>query len=101
MATFEVPEVERFEFKVPGDDTEYSVPSMLDLPPEKFKALAAAGEEASDDPSQLHALVDSLPEDGDEATQKALRGLSLGQKVKFFKAYGEAADPNQGESSAS
>lgn len=101
MSAFQIPDVERFSFRVPGDNTEYSIPSMLDLPEDKFKAIASAGDLQSEDPSALHALMASLADDDDEPCRKALTGLTLGQKVALIKAYSEASSVEPGESSAS
>jgi hypothetical protein len=98
---YKVPDVERYEFQVPGDETVHSIPSMLDLPPEKLKALTVAGNTVTDDPSALHELMESLPDEADTATRTAMANLTLSQKVKFFKAYAESVSLDQGESSAS
>jgi len=104
MTAYKVPEVERFEFQVPGDKATYSLPSMLDLPPAKLKALAGMKDINTQDTSTLerfNALFDTLADDDDKAAQEALATLALSQKIKLIGAYGESSSLSVGESSAS
>ena len=102
MSAFQIPEVERFEFNVPGDSKTYSIPSMLDLPPETMENLTNFGDLNTKDVAALEAfkgLIDQLADD--EETRAALRSLTTSQKVRFVAAYGEASSMSLGELPAS
>lgn len=102
MSAFKVPDVERFEFEVPGDDTVHSIPTLLDLPPEKLVQLPAMARVDVTDISALTKITDFMVDLADtESARAALRTLSLGQLVKFLGGYVQSAGLDLGESSAS
>jgi len=104
MTAYKVPEVKRFEFQVPGDEATYSLPSMLDLPPAKLKALAGMKDINTQDASTLerfNALFNTLADDDDKGAQKALATLALSQKIRLMEVYGDSSSLSVGESSAS
>jgi len=104
MSTFQIPDVQRFEFNVPGDTTTYSIPSMLDLPSETMEALTGFGDLNTKDVAALESfkeLIDQLADADDTASRDALRSLTTTQKVAFIAAYGEASSMSLGELPAS
>jgi len=101
MTAFQVPEVERFEFTMPGSEVTYSLPMIVDLAPEKLKALKGASDDPTDDPEALRALMSSGADDGDDATRLAIQRMALSQIVTLVKAWGDHARISLGELPAS
>lgn len=102
MTAFQIPDIERFEFKLPGDKATYSIPSLLDLPEDKIATLVALRGFDSSDVDALKMFSDTLAAlAGDEDTEQAIRKMSIRQKVAFVEAYMGSSDVDPGESSAS
>jgi hypothetical protein len=98
MSAFQVPEAKRFEFQIPGSDALYTLPEMVDLPPEKLRAFQNAAKSSSEDPITLIELLKTIPDDDDDATRLVFDKMTTSQMIALITAWGEESQVELGES---